>query len=134
MSLIFDSLPQPKFRYSPAIRMGPFVKTAGMVGLDPETGALVPGGAGAEFAQILRNLQALARDNGMALDRLMSATIYVTAFHRFAQIDAAWNEVFVAGGHLPARTAVGVSQLPIGAQVEADFLFYGDERPREGRA
>ncbi|KPQ21576.1 MAG: Endoribonuclease L-PSP, partial [Rhodobacteraceae bacterium HLUCCA24] len=59
MSLIFDSLPQPKFRYSPAVRMGPFVKTAGMVGLDPQTGALVPGGAGVEFAQILRNLQAL---------------------------------------------------------------------------
>jgi 2-iminobutanoate/2-iminopropanoate deaminase len=134
VSLLFDSLPQPKFRYSPAVRMGPFVKTAGMIGLDPETGTLVAGGAGAEFAQILRNLQALARDNGLALDTLMSATIYVTAFHRFAEVDAAWNEVFVAGGHLPARTAVGVSQLPVGAQVEAEFLFYLDDSRREGRA
>lgn len=133
MTLAFDALPTPKFRYSPAVRMGPFVKTAGMVGLDAEAGALVPGGAGAEFAQILQNLAAFMEANGLSRAHLMSATIYVTAFHRFADVNAAWERFLDGATHLPARTSVGVSQLPLGAQVEADFLFYRDTTGREVR-
>ena len=124
MTLRFDSLPKPQFRYSPAVRMGPFVKTAGMVGLDPRTGVLVAGGAADEFRQILVNLDGLIADNFLTWSELMSATLYTTAFHRFPEINEAWDEYFGDGNPLPARTAVGVSQLPLGAQVEADFLFY----------
>lgn len=113
----------PKFRYSPAVRMGPFVKTAGMVGLSPETGELVMGGAGAEFRQILENLNSLVAENDLP-GVPMSATIYCTAFHRFREINEIWDAHFAGEPALPARSAVGVSQLPIGAQVEADFLFY----------
>ena len=131
MSLNFDSLPEPKFRYSPAVRMGPFVKTAGMVGLDPESNALVAGGAGSEFRQILENLRGFMRDNDLSPRQLVTATIYATAFHRFPELNAAWDDFVGDTGHFPARTAVGVSQLPVGAQVEADFLFYN--APSGGR-
>ncbi|GAB5511285.1 MAG: RidA family protein [Hyphomicrobiales bacterium] len=123
MNLRFESQPRPKFRYSPAVRMGPFVKTAGMVGLSPVTGELVSGGVAAEFAQIIDNLSALMDENALR-DAPMSATIFTTAFHRFAEINAIWDEHFADASPLPARSAIGVSQLPIGAQVEADFLFY----------
>lgn len=123
MKLRFDSQPMPKFRYSPAVRMGPFVKTAGMVGLSPETGDLVTGGLAAEFTQILANLTAFMDENDLSAGP-SSATIYTTAFHRFAEINALWDAHFAMASTLPARSAVGVSQLPIGAQVEADFLFY----------
>lgn len=109
--------------------MGPFVKTAGMVGLEPETGALAAGGAKAEFEQILRNLKGLMADNGIEMSQLMSATLYVSAFHRFPQINEVWDAFFEKASALPARTAVGVSQLPIGAQVEAEFLFYVEDAP-----
>lgn len=124
MSLAFESQPKPRFRYSPAVRMGPFVKTAGMIGLDPATGALVTGGAEAEFRRILDNLDALMVENGLARADLMSATLYTTAFHHFPALNAAWDAFFAGVPSLPARTAVGVSQLPLGAQVEAEFLFY----------
>lgn len=123
MNLHFDSQPTPKFRYSPAVRMGPFVKTAGMVGLSPESGELVPGGAPAEFRQILDNLSALAAENDLP-EYPVSATIYCTAFHRFSEINEIWDAYFATVPVLPARSAVGVSQLPVGAQIEADFLFY----------
>ena len=124
MTLRFDSLPRPRFRYSPAVRMGPFVKTAGMVGIDPKTGELVAGGAAEEFRQILANLDSLIADNCLIWSELMSVTLYTTAFHRFPEINNTWNAYFADGKPLPTRTAVGVSQLPLGAQVEADFLFY----------
>lgn len=123
MNLRFNSQPLPKFRYSPAVRMGPFVKTAGMVGLSPETGELVRGGAAAEFRQILENLDALVVENDLPAVP-MAATIYCTAFHRFGEINEVWDAQFATAQVVPARSAVGVSQLPIGAQVEADFLFY----------
>lgn len=123
MDLSFESQPKPKFRYSPAVRMGPFVKTAGMVGLSPQTGKLVSGGVAAEFAQIIDNLSAFMAENAI-VDGPVSATIFTTAFHRFADINTIWDAHFAHASPLPARSAVGVSQLPIGAQVEADFLFY----------
>ncbi len=123
MNLRFSSQPVPKFRYSPAVRMGTFVKTAGMVGLCPETGRLVMGGAAAEFRQILENLDALVVENSLPAVP-MSATIYCAAFHRFGEINEIWDTHFATAPVLPARSVVGVSQLPIGAQVEADFLFY----------
>ena len=124
MTLRFQTQPTPRFRYSPAVRMGPFVKTAGMVGLDPATGQLVAGGAPGEFRQILANLGALITENGLAWSDVMSATLYTTVFHRFGELNEIWDAAFSATGPLPARTAVGVSQLPLGAQIEADFLFY----------
>lgn len=124
MTLRFESLPLPKFRYSPAVRMGPFVKTAGMIGLNPQTDALVDGGAGAEFRQILTNLEGLMADNDLPLSTLMSATLFVTAFHRFPDVNAVWDAFFAKSEDLPARTAVGATQLPMGAQIEAEFMFY----------
>lgn len=124
MTLRFESLPLPKFRYSPAVRMGPFVKTAGMIGLNPQTDALIDGGAGAEFRQILTNLEGLMADNNLSLPTLMSATLFVTAFHRFPDVNAVWDAFFANSQNLPARTAVGATQLPLGAQIEAEFMFY----------
>lgn len=123
-TLNLDSLPKPRFRYSPALRKGPLVKTAGWVGLPPNGGGLVPGGAGAEFRQILANLRAFMADNGLDATDLLSATIYTTSFHRFPEIDEVWSAFFASGDAAPTRTTVGVSQLPLHAEVEAEFLFY----------
>lgn len=127
MPLSYDSQPKPKFAYSPAVGMGPFVKTAGMIGIDPASDALVTGGAAAELRRILDNLDALMAENGLGRDMLMSATLYTTAFHRFPALNAVWDDFFAGAAALPARTALGVSQLPLGAQVEAEFLFYRPE-------
>lgn len=134
MTLKFDGLPLPKFQYSPAVQMGPFVKTAGMVGLDPKAGMLVGGGASAELSQILANLQAFMASNELSHASLMSATLYVTAFHRFPEVNAVWDAFFVNCQSLPARTSVGVSQLPLKAQVEAEFLFYAPIVSSQGTA
>lgn len=118
------NLPAPRFRYSPLVKAGPFYTTAGMVALDRDSGALEPGGAGAETAKILANLAAALPDFGLTFDDLVSARVFTTDFANFPAINAAWEACFPADGHLPARTAVGVSALPIGAAVEMEFTFY----------
>lgn len=95
-----------------------------MIALDPETGALEAGGPGAETAKILDNLLTALPEIGLGLEDMVSATIYTTAFERFPAINEAWEAVFSEGVHPPARTAVGVQALPLGATVEVAFEFY----------
>ena len=122
-SLSSENLPEPRFRYSPLVRSGPFYKTAGMIALDKNTGQLEPGGAGAETAKILSNLLEALPDFDLSLDDLYSVTIYTTRFDQFPEINKSWEAVISADRRLPARTAVGVSALPINATVEMEFWF-----------
>jgi 2-iminobutanoate/2-iminopropanoate deaminase len=122
--LTSSNLPAPKFRYSPLVKAGPFYQTAGMIALDARRGTLVAGGAGAETRQILANLTRALPDFGLALEHMIGAVIYTTDFARFPDINRAWEEVFTGDVAPPARTAVGVSALPLEASVEMEFRFY----------
>ena len=125
-ALSSDNLPAPRFRYAPLVKSGPFYQTAGMIALDRHTGALEPGGAGAETRKILDNLVAALADFGLSLDELVSATIYTTDFDNFPAINEAWESVIKADSRLPTRTSIGVAALPLGASVEMEFRFYKD--------
>ena len=125
-ALSSKNLPAPRFRYSPLVKAGPFYKTAGMIALDKDSGNLECGGVAAETAKILANLQNALPDFGLDLTALVSANIYTTRFDQFAEINRAWEAVFTADVPAPARTAVGVSALPLEATVEIEFLFYRD--------
>lgn len=118
-----DKIAAPKFPYSPCVRIGPIVQVSGMVGIDPETGALVSGGPGPEVTRILANLKLVMPDYGVSMQELLIARIYATEFQKFDQINAAWSAVFENEIALPARSAVGVSALPLGATVEIEFSF-----------
>jgi 2-iminobutanoate/2-iminopropanoate deaminase len=50
------SWPSPRFRYSPLIAAGPFLKTAGMIALDSSTGQLEKCGPGAEARKFFPRL------------------------------------------------------------------------------
>ena len=106
------------------MKAGPYYRFAGMIALDPETGALEAGGSGAETAKILENLLAAMPEIGLGLEDMVSATIYTTAFEQFPAINEAWEAVFSEGVRPPARTAIGVHALPLGATVEIAFEFY----------
>lgn len=122
--LTTPNLPAPKFRYSPCVKTGPFYQFAGMIALDPTTSALVDGGPEAEARRILANLRIALVDFGLTLDDLVGATLYTTKFDQFPAINKAWEEVFTADVTPPARTAIGVAALPLGATVEIDFRAY----------
>jgi len=123
-ALSSEKLPAPRFRYSPLVKAGPFYKTAGMIALNAASGELEVGGAGPETARILANLHGALADFALSLNDLVSVNVYTTTFEQFADINQAWEAVFHADQRPPARTAMGVVSLPLGASVEMDFLFY----------
>ena len=113
--------------YSPAVRAGDWVLLAGQVGVDPATGALVPGGAAAEIDQVLANVAAVLGDCGATWGDVAKVTIFLAqSMERFAAVNERYAAVL--GEHRPARSTVAVAALPLGGAVEIEALVY---LPRE---
>jgi 2-iminobutanoate/2-iminopropanoate deaminase len=102
------------------VRCGDFVYTAGQVGLDPATMALVAGGIRDETARVLANLEAVLSAAGAGLSTVVKTTVFLTDMSEFA----AMNEVYAAafGDHTPARSTVQVAALPLSARVEIEAV------------
>ena len=124
--LTSTQLPAAAFRYSSMVKCGPFYQMAGQIGIDCNSGKLVNGGTYEETRTILHNMQASLPDFGLSLNNLMHATIFSANFAEFNLINRAWEEVF-ASITPPARSSVGVSQLPLNANVEIEFRFYQEQ-------
>ena len=114
---------QPKFLYTPCVKSGGFGIVSGMVALDPVVGRLIDGDVAAQTQRIFDNLYLALADYGFTMQELCLARIYTTCMDQFASINRVWELQF-ADVAPPARTSVGVSALPLGAQVEIEFMFH----------
>ena len=104
-------------RCSQAIVAGGFVFTAGQVGLDPATGALVGAGDVAhETEQALANLEAVLKAAGTDLGKAVRCDVFLLDLADFATM----NRVYAArfGAEPPARVTVQAARLPKDARVE----------------
>lgn len=122
--LSLPSLPAPRFHYTQCVRAGDILTLSGMIALDAATGKLADGGPGPEAAKILSNLALALRDLELMPSNIVSARIFTTRFDEFPAINGAWESFFPKTDPPPARTAVGVSALPLGATVEIEFQLY----------
>ena len=113
--------PPPTAAYSHAVRAGEWLFVTGQLGVDPRTGALVPGGTVAQCRQVMQNLATVLRGAGTSLDRAVMTRIYLTDFGDYAAVNAEYARHF-APGKLPARTTVGVTALALGGTVEIDLI------------
>lgn len=115
-----DKAPKAIGPYSQAIRSGNILYTSGQIALDPATGNLVDGDFAAQVRRVFENLKAVLTAGGTDFSRVVKATVYLTDLANFATL----NEIYASnfGDTKPARTTVGVLQLPKGALVEIDLI------------
>jgi len=116
------SAPASAGPYSPAVRAGDWLVLAGQVGLDPATGALAEGGVGAQTRQALANVAAVLGDCGAIMADIAKTTVFLVDMGDFGAMNEVYAEAF--GGHRPARSAVAVAALPLGAHVEVEVWAY----------
>ncbi len=112
-----DAAPaKPVGPYTPVVRAGDWVIVSGQIGL--RDGALVEGGLGPELVAALANLEGQLASVGARLDHVAKTTVFLTDMADYT----AMNEAYVAafGEHRPARSAVAVRGLPLGASVEIE--------------
>lgn len=106
--------------YSQAVAANGLVFCSGQVPLDPETGELLSGSIAEETQRCMRNLEAVLKEAGSALDSILKTTIYVTDMNDFAEVNEAYGSFFTDAP--PARATVGVAALPKGARVEVECV------------
>jgi 2-iminobutanoate/2-iminopropanoate deaminase len=112
--------PQAIGPYSQAVRIGNVVYTSGQIALDPASGTLVEGSFEAQARRVFENLKAVLKEAGGDFSNVARATVFLLDLANFQELNAIYAEYF--GDHKPARTTVGVSQLPRGAAVEIDLI------------
>ena len=112
--------PQAIGAYSQAIRSGSAIYLSGQIGLDPRTMQVVDGFE-AQAHQVFRNMKAVAAAAGASVDDAVKLTVFLTDLANFARLNEIMAQYF--SQPFPARSAVGVSQLPRGAQLEIEAVL-----------
>jgi len=117
--------PPPVGAYTPIVRAGGWLIVSGQVGIDPATSHLVSGGTGAELRQAIANLEAQLATEDARLDQVVKTTVFLRHMSDFGPMNEVYKTAF--GDHRPARSAVGVAELPLGALVEIEAWAYVGE-------
>ncbi len=107
--------------YSQAVKTGNLVFLSGQIPLDPDTGELVTGEIRVQIDQVFRNLKAIAEAAGTSLQNAVKITVYLTDLKNFSAVNEIMETHFEQP--YPARAALGVASLPLGAEVEADAIL-----------
>ena len=106
--------------YTPIVRAGDWLVVSGQVGI--AGGELVAGGTRGQLRQALDNLEALLESEGATLADVVKTTVFLRHLSDYAAMNQTYVTAF--GDHRPARSAVGVSELPLGALVEIEAWAY----------
>jgi reactive intermediate/imine deaminase len=107
--------------YSQAVRYGDIVFLSGQIPLDPATMQLVEGDIAAQVHRVFLNLRAVCEAAGGDLDGIVKLNVYLTDLGNFAIVNEIMQEYFAEP--YPARAAVGVAALPLGAEVEVEAVL-----------
>jgi reactive intermediate/imine deaminase len=113
-----DGVRVPGPPYSPVVRAGELVFTAGQVAVDP-TGAIVPGGIVEQTRRVMRNLESCLEAAGCTMDDVVKTTVFLTDLTEFD----AFNEEYARSlsRPYPARSTVQVGLAP-GLLVEIEAV------------
>jgi len=115
-----EKAPKAVGPYVQGVKAHGFLFTAGQIGLDPATGKLVEGGIEAQTRRVLENLKAVVEAAGSSFKQAVKTTVYLTDLSYFQVMNQIYASYFE--GQSPARSTVGVAQLPLGALVEIELV------------
>jgi len=107
--------------YSQAVRHGGLVFLSGQIPLDPATMKLVDGDIEEQAHRVFRNLAAVCEAAGGSLAGIVKLNVYMTDMANFARVNEVMKSYF--SEPFPARAAVGVAALPLGAALEMEAVL-----------
>ena len=102
--------PQPIGPYSHISKVGTSITIGGTAGFDPATGELAGPDVTAQTRQILDSFRVMLESVGSDLSHVVHINVFLRDMGDFEAMNVAYAECM--GDHRPARTAIGVSDLP----------------------
>jgi 2-iminobutanoate/2-iminopropanoate deaminase len=115
-----DQLPASGQPSAVAVRGGGLLFLSGQVAQDPATGELLDGDVAQQADHILCTIAATLASIGKDLDNVIRLGVYLTDMSQLGAMNEAYGRHFAEP--YPARTAIGVAALPLGAAVEIDVV------------
>jgi 2-iminobutanoate/2-iminopropanoate deaminase len=106
--------------YSPAIAAGDLIFLSGQVGLRPGTRELAAGGVAGETEQALENVRTVLAAAGLTPQDVVKCTVFLADMRDYEAMNTVYGRFFAS--EPPARSAVGVNGLPLGARVEIECI------------
>ena len=102
--------PTPIGPYHHVAKVGQWITIGGTAGFDPETGALAGPDVGSQAARILDSFAVMLESAGSDLAHVVHVNVFLAEMADFEAMNAAY--VSRMGVHRPARTVIGVRELP----------------------
>lgn len=106
--------------YSHAVEAGDLIYLSGQTPIDPITGAIVKGDITAQIEQCFKNLFNVLNATGLCPDDVIKVNVFLTDIGNFSAMNLVYSNQFSAP--YPARTTIGVNELPLGAQIEIEMI------------
>jgi 2-iminobutanoate/2-iminopropanoate deaminase len=102
--------PRPIGPYSHIAKVGSAITIGGTAAFDPATGALAGDDVAAQTVRILESFKVMLDSVGSDLAHVVHINVFLRDMGDFEAMNRAY--VTMMGEHRPARTVIGVSELP----------------------
>ena len=102
--------PTPIGPYNHIAKVGQFISVGGTAGVNPVTGQLVGGDVYSQTKQILESFRVMLESVESDLGHVVHINIFLKNMQDFEEMNRAYVEKM--GDHRPARTVIGVTELP----------------------
>ena len=102
--------PKPIGPYNHISKVGPLISIGGTAGVNPATGQLAGAEVYSQAKQILASFEIMLQSVGSDLGHVIHINVFLKEMRDFEEMNRAYVEMM--GDHRPARTVIGVSELP----------------------
>jgi 2-iminobutanoate/2-iminopropanoate deaminase len=102
--------PNPIGPYSHIAKVGSWITIGGTAGFNPTTGQLAGPDARSQATQILESFRVMLDSVGSDLNHVIHVNVFLKDMRDFDEMNRAYVDVM--GDHRPARTVIGVNELP----------------------
>ncbi|MFM5917325.1 MAG: RidA family protein [Novosphingobium sp.] len=111
-----SDLPYP---FSSAVRVGDVLYLSGQLGADDSGKGVVPGGIEPETRQMFARIGKTLSQHGLSFDNVFKCQVFLADMADWPKFNAIYAGYFKKGRY-PARSAMGVNGLALGARVEME--------------
>jgi 2-iminobutanoate/2-iminopropanoate deaminase len=102
--------PHPIGPYNHIAQVGQFISIGGTAGVNPATGKLAGPDVYSQTKQILESFKIMLESVGSDLNQIIHVNVFLKDMRDFESMNRAYVEKM--GEHRPARTVIGVNELP----------------------
>jgi 2-iminobutanoate/2-iminopropanoate deaminase len=105
-----SNTPTPIGPYNHIAKVGQFISIGGTAGVNPLTGKLAGSDVYSQTKQILTSFRVMLESVASDLNHVVHLNIFLKDMQDFEEMNRAYVEGM--GNHRPARTVIGVNELP----------------------